>query len=64
MGIAELLESKVGEGFEHARHVQEMYQAAANIWDIVKKMGRVRTYATKPYIEGVDIIDFGAGEEG
>ena len=63
MGTAELLEGIVGPEFEHARHLQEMYRAAANIRDIVKKMGKVRTYATKPYIDGVDTVDFGSEEE-
>lgn len=60
MGTAELLELKVGEAFEHAGLVKEMSRSAGEIRDIVQRMGRVRTYATRPYIEGVDIIDFDA----
>ena len=35
----------------------------ASIEDIVKKMGSAHKYVTKPYIQGIDIVDFDASAD-
>jgi signal transduction histidine kinase len=63
MGTAELLTSRLKPDFEHRRSLDDMYHAAVEIRDIVQRMVAARHYATVPYVEGLEIVDFGAGQE-
>jgi DNA-binding response OmpR family regulator len=63
MGTAQLLQMRAEKGAEPNPAITEMYNAAERIREIVQQMGKVRTYATRPYIEGIDIVDFGVGSD-
>jgi hypothetical protein len=51
---------KLGDESPFLKDVDAIQHAVYRIEDIVKKMGSARKYVTKPYIQGVDIVDFDA----
>ncbi|MCZ6632417.1 MAG: response regulator [bacterium] len=60
IGITELIMYQMPDQDQHRENIETLHEAAQKISDIVKKMGKIRQYATKPYLEGIDIIDFDA----
>ena len=60
VGTSELLMYQMSDQDQHRENIEALHDAAQKISKIVKKMGEIRQYATKPYLEGVDIIDFAA----
>ena len=60
VGTAELLLYQLPPQDQHRESIEALHEAARKISDIVKKMGDIRHYVTKPYLEGIDIIDFDA----
>lgn len=57
-GMVELLKNDCSENSQAHRKLDFIFDAACQIRDIIKKMGNVRHYTTKPYSKGVDIVDF------
>ena len=63
LGIADLMLMKLAED-DPSRNTFETFQKAGErIRDIVKKMQTIREFVTRPYIQGVEIIDFDASSE-
>jgi DNA-binding response OmpR family regulator len=60
MGTAQILSEKLRADDPHGESIEAINRAAERIDAIVRKMGEIRQYATKPYLEGIDIIDFDA----
>lgn len=59
--MAELLKKDLDrdrDATEQQQKLDSIIDAASQIKDIVKKMGNVKQYITKPYLKGVDIVDF------
>ena len=52
-----------GDATEQQQKLDSIIDAASQIKDIIKKMGNVRHYITKPYLKGVDIVDFSEAAE-
>lgn len=63
IGMAELLMYQIDANSPHHENIQALHESARKISEIVKKMAQIRQYATKPYIEGIDIIDIDAASE-
>jgi ActR/RegA family two-component response regulator len=63
-GMIELLQKDLANDAKAQEKLDFILNAACKIRDIIKKMGSVRQYITKPYLKGVDIVDFeeSAGE--
>jgi ActR/RegA family two-component response regulator len=63
-GMIELLQKDLANDAKVQEKLDFILNAACKIRDIIKKMGSVRQYITKPYLKGVDIVDFeeSAGE--
>lgn len=60
VAMSELLLSKVGADDPIQPHLRSLHDAAERISGIVKKMWAAREYATKPYVRGIQILDFDA----
>ena len=60
MGTAQILFGTLAADDPHRDGIEAMNRAAERINAIVKKMGEIHQYVTKPYLEGIDIIDFDA----
>ncbi len=60
VGMSELLLSKAPEDATSRRPLEAMHEAALRISNIVKQMWDAREYSTKPYVEGIHILDFEA----
>ena len=60
IGMSDLMLLKISPDAPERRNVETIRQEAHRISEIVKKMAEIRQYATKPYIEGIEIIDFDA----
>lgn len=63
IGMAELLLFQMDEESPHKANVISLHESAHKISEIVKKMGQIRQYVTKPYLDGIDIIDIDASSE-
>jgi ActR/RegA family two-component response regulator len=57
-GMIELIKKDLPEDSPVHNKVDFIFQAASQIRDIIKRMGSVRQYTTKPYLKGMDIVDF------
>jgi DNA-binding response OmpR family regulator len=62
-GMLELLKKDLPKDSSVQRKLDFIFEAASKIKDIIKKMGNVRCYETKPYSKGVDIVDFDEAAE-
>lgn len=60
VGTSELLLYQLAEDSAYRESVEALYDASKKISDIIKKMGRIQQYVTKPYLDGIDIIDLDA----
>jgi ActR/RegA family two-component response regulator len=58
LGMTELLKNELNKDAETQQKLDSILNAACKIRDIVKKMGNVNQYVTKPYLKGVDIVNF------
>jgi PAS domain S-box-containing protein len=56
MGYAELLKRKLKDG-DPNRMVDIIYREAERMSEIIKKIGRITRYETKPYVEDTEIVD-------
>lgn len=63
MGKLELLLERMSPDSQHREVIQSVYGSADRIADIVRNMGEARAYVTKPYVEGLDIVDFNAASD-
>ncbi|MDA0746835.1 MAG: response regulator [bacterium] len=61
LGTAQILTMQLPKDDPNRTSIEDLFRAAKKIDEIVKKMAQVRRYATQPYIEGIDIVDFEAG---
>jgi DNA-binding response OmpR family regulator len=57
-GMVELLKNKLDKDTEAQKKLDFILDSACKIRDIIKKMGSVRQYITKPYLKGIDIVNF------
>ena len=60
IGMSDLMLLKISPDAPERRNVETIRQEAHRISEIVKKMAEIRQYVTKPYIEGIEIVDFDA----
>lgn len=60
VAMSELLLSKAGEDHPARAQLEALHRAALRISEIVKKMWEAREYSTKPYVRGINILDFDA----
>ncbi|MDP6778850.1 MAG: response regulator [Candidatus Latescibacteria bacterium] len=60
MGNAQILLMRMPEDDPHRKTIETLLKSSERISGIVKQMGEIREYITKPYIDGVEIIDFDA----
>lgn len=63
MGKLELLLERMSQESDHREVIKSVYGSAERIADIVKNMSEMRAYVTKPYVEGLDIVDFNASAD-
>lgn len=63
LGKLDLLMMKMGDESPFVKDVDAIQNAVHRIEEIVRKMGSARKYVTKPYIQGIDIVDFDASAE-
>lgn len=57
-GMVEFLRKNLDVDAPEQKKLDIIMESACEIRDIIKKMGRVKEYVTKPYLNGVDIVDF------
>ena len=60
LGSIQLLSRDTELAPAQRERLNRIYEAGQRIGEIVRKIGSVRQYITKPYLEGVDIVDFDA----
>jgi DNA-binding response OmpR family regulator len=63
LGTADLMLMKLPEDDPNREIFETFQKAGERIRDIVKKMQTLRDIVTRPYIQGVEIIDFDASSE-
>ena len=63
LGNIEMLMEDLGEDAGSLELLQMTYDAGARINKIVQQMKTMRQAVTKPYIDGVEIIDFEGSSE-
>lgn len=63
MGTVELIRYQLPKDSPLRESIDALYSASEKISEIVKKMGRIRQYVTKPYIDDVEIIDLDAASD-
>jgi ActR/RegA family two-component response regulator len=62
-GMVELLKKDLPKDSSSREKLDFIFEAASKIKDIIKKMGNVRHYETRPYSKGVDIVNFDEAAE-
>ena len=60
LGKLDLLEMKLGDDHPLQKDVDAVQNSIHRIEEIVRKMGEAHKYVTKPYVQGIDIVDFDA----
>lgn len=60
LGTADLMLMKMSEDDPNRESFEIFQKAGERIRDIVKKMKTIREVVTRPYIQGIEIIDFEA----
>jgi DNA-binding response OmpR family regulator len=58
LGKTDMLLSAMAADDPHRRYAEDIYKAGEKIDEIVRNMRAVRQYATRPYIRGINILDF------
>ena len=64
MGNAQILLMRMPEDDPHRETIETLLRSSERIAGIVKQMGEIREVITKPYIDGIEIIDFDASAGG
>jgi len=62
-GMVEILKKELKNDTEAQKKLDFILDLANDIKEIIKKMGSVKQYATKPYLKGVDVINFDEASE-
>jgi len=62
-GMVELLKKDLPEDSSVHKKLDFIFEAASQIRDIIKKMASVRQYITKPYSNGIHIVNFNEAAE-
>ena len=62
-GMVELLKKDLPKDSSSGEKLDFIFEAATKIKDIIKKMGNIRHYETRPYSKGVDIVNFDEAAE-
>lgn len=57
-GMAEILKKDLKKDIEAQKKLDFILDSAYSIKEIIKKMGSIKQYTTKPYLKGVDVINF------
>ena len=57
-GMVEILKKNLPKDAQAQQKLDFIFDAASQIRDIIKRMGNIRQYTTKPYSKGVDIVNF------
>jgi hypothetical protein len=57
MGYAELLLKKLGAESPHARALKVILHETERMAEIVRKIGKITKYETKPYVGSTKIVD-------
>ncbi|MEO0294100.1 MAG: response regulator [candidate division WOR-3 bacterium] len=63
IGMAEILKKDLTEHPSWEEKINFIINSALRIKDIVKKMANVKKYVTKPYLKGIEIVDFKSSAE-
>jgi PAS domain S-box-containing protein len=63
MGYAELLLKRMGSDDGHRRPVEIIQREAERMAEIVRKIGKITRYETKPYVGGTQILDLDKSTE-
>ena len=63
IGMAELTMLQIGPESPVRDNISAMYDSARRIPETVKKMAKIRQYVTKPYLDGIEIIDIDAASK-
>jgi len=64
MGYAELLRKRLPEADPNAKAAETIHREASRMAEIVKRIGRITRYETKPYVGNARIIDLEAASLG
>jgi phosphoglycerate-specific signal transduction histidine kinase len=62
-GMVEFLKKDLKEDCEVQKKLDFILDSANKIKKIIKKMGSIKHYTTKPYLKGVDVINFDEAAE-
>jgi len=62
-GMVGILKKDLKEDTEVQKKLDFILDSANDIKEIIKKMGSIKQYATKPYLKGVDVINFDEAAE-
>jgi len=62
-GMVEILKKELKNDTEAQKKLDFILDSANDIKEIIKKMGSIKQYATKPYLKGVDVINFDEAAE-
>ncbi len=62
-GMVGILKKDLEEDTEAQKKLDFILDSANDIKEIIKKMGSIKQYATKPYLKGVDVINFDEAAE-
>ena len=57
LGYAEMLRRRIPEGDPNRKPVDVIYRETDRMAQIVRKVGQITAYNTKPYVGGAQIID-------
>ena len=60
IGISQLILKMMPSNDSHRDNVEEIKKAGQKVNEIVRRMGNIHQYATKPYGDGTTIVDFDA----
>ena len=62
-GMVEILKKDLKKDIEAQKKLDFILDSAYSIKEIIKKMGSIKQYTTKPYLKGVDVINFDEAAE-
>lgn len=63
MGYAELLRRRIKEDDPNSKHVDIIYREAERMAEVVRKIGKITRYETKPYVGSARIVDLDRASE-
>jgi signal transduction histidine kinase len=62
-GMVEILKKDLKKNIEAQKKLDFILGSAYSIKEIINKMGSIKQYTTKPYLKGVDVINFDEAAE-